>query len=67
MVILNRSGQRLRQTAAIIPAAIPNITAQTILVMVSHSVGIKRLAISSATGRRDTIDRPKSPCTALLI
>ncbi len=61
-VIPNRSGQRLRHTAAAMPIAMPNRTAHIILVIVSHSVGKKRLAISSETGRRETIDVPKSPC-----
>ena len=66
-VMLNLSGQRLRHTAAMIPAVIPNNTAHAILAIVSHSDGIKRLAISSETGRRETIDVPKSPCNTLVM
>ena len=62
-----RSGQRLRHTAATIPAAIPKMTAQPILAIVSQKVGIKRLAISLLTGRREAIEVPKSPCKMLLI
>ena len=61
------SGQRLRQTAATIPAPRPNTTAQLMLAIVNQNVGIKRLAISSDTGRRDTIEIPKSPCRTLPI
>ncbi|QUJ05477.1 hypothetical protein KCP69_20240 [Salmonella enterica subsp. enterica] len=59
-VIPNRSGQRLRHTAVAMPIAMPNRTAHIILVIVSHSVG-KSGWRSSETGRRETIDVPKSP------
>ena len=45
----------------------PKITAQLMLARVSHNVGIKRLAISLLTGRRDAIEVPKSPCNTLVI
>ena len=65
--IPRRSGQRLRHTAAAIPAAIPNSTAQLMLASVSHSVGIKRLAISLETGRREAMEMPKSPRSTLVM
>ncbi|MDH6594677.1 hypothetical protein M2165_004566 [Variovorax sp. TBS-050B] len=41
----------------------PKITAHTMLVMVSITVGKKRSEISVATGRRVRIEVPKSPCS----
>ena len=50
-----------------IGAATAAHTAHAMLAMVSHSDGIKRLAISSETGRRETIEVPKSPCNTLVM
>ena len=60
-VMQTRSGQRLRQTAAMMPAARPKTTDQSMLVSVSHIVGPKRSPISTATGRLVESDVPRSP------
>ena len=44
----------------------PNATDQTMLAMVSHSVGMKRSAISVDTGRLVRSEVPRSPCSMWL-
>ncbi len=58
-----RSGHWLRYTAETMPMPMPKITAHTMLVTVSITVGKKRSAISVDTGRRVRIEVPKSPCS----
>jgi hypothetical protein len=62
-VMPSRSGHLLRYTAETMPMPMPKITAHTMLVMVSITVGKKRSAISVDTGRRLRIEVPKSPCS----
>src|SRR6218665_420631 len=61
-----RSGHWLRYTAETMPMPMPKITAHTMLVMVSITVGKKRSPISVDTGRRVRIEVPKSPCSMWL-
>ena len=59
----SRSGQRPRFTADTIPIRSPNTKAHAIAATVSRSVGPKRSATSSITGRCERIEIPKSPVT----
>lgn len=65
-VMPRRSGQRLRQTAETMPMIMPKATDQTMLAIVSHSVGMKRSAISVETGRLVRSEVPRSPCSMWL-
>ena len=62
-VMPTRSGQRLRQTADSTPIAMPIVTDHAMLQTVSQNVGMKRSAISVATGRLVRSDVPKSQRT----
>ena len=59
-VMPSRSGHRLRHTADTMPIAMPISTDHTMLQTVSQNVGMKRSAISVATGRLVRSDVPKS-------
>jgi hypothetical protein len=63
-VVSSRSGQRWRQTAATIPAVVPNTMQRTSAAPARTSVAPKRPRTSPATGRSREYDRPRSPVSA---
>ena len=61
MNMLTASTHELGRTALKMPVVTPKRTATAMLPTASSTVGPIRVRISSMTGRRERMDRPKSP------
>ena len=62
-VALNALCQRPRTKAARLPSVLPSVNPRQAAAMAKMKVLPSALRISSMTGRRVAMERPKSPCT----